>query len=132
MFWSETSTEHIAISTVKMSAIHDSFISGLSCSPEGILYMLDTGLSSVYRVDLNNGDCTRILQLESSVDIVYFGIFVEILTKTGVIGFDPLGKLIKAFSTSFPSPPVAVSHNNDSIIVTCQAADICNMKIDII
>jgi hypothetical protein len=117
---------------VKISEIHDSFISGLSCSPEGILYMLDTGLSSVYRVDLNNGDCTRILQLESAVDIVYFGIFVVILTKTGVIMLNPMGKLIQTFSTSFPSLPVAVTHNNDSIIVTCQAADICILKIDII
>ena len=66
------------------------------------------------------------------MDIVYFGIFVVVLTKTGVIVFDPLGNLIKAFSTAFPSPPVAVSHINDLIIVTCQAADICNMKIDII
>ena len=132
MFWSETSTEHIAISTVKMSAIRDSFVSGLSCSPEGILYMLDTGLASVYRVDLNTEDCTRILQLESAVDIVYFGIFVIIVTKNGVIVFDPMGKLVKAISTSFPSLPVAVSHNSDSIIVTCQAADICIMKIDII
>ena len=93
--------------------------------------MLDTGLSSVYRVDLNTGDCTRILQIDSAVDIVYFGIFLVILTKTGVIIFDPMGKLIKAFSPSFPSLPIAVSHNNDSIIVTCKAADICIMKINI-
>ena len=88
--------------------------------------MLDTGLSSVYRIDLSNGDCTTIIKLESTVDS--FGIFVVILTKTGLILFNPMGKLIKTFSASFPSLPVAVCTMNDSIIVTCQNADISSFK----
>ena len=130
--FSDTRTEHVPISSVKLSEVHSSAISGLCSSPEGYVFMLDTGLSRIYRLDVGNGDCITIAKTDNALDIAFFGAFVVVLLNNALLLLDSDGAVLKKFSTEFPSPPVSVCATHASIIVIGQEADITNFKIDLL
>ena len=117
---------------MKLSDVDASSISGLCCSPAGLLFLLDSGLSAIYRLDLSTGDCATIARLESAIDLSFFGVFVVVLLQNGILLLDPEGNVLKKHTVVFPSQPVAVCTTFASIIVICENAAICSYKIDLL
>ena len=69
--------------------------------------------------------------MESPVDITFFGIFVVVLNKNGIVLFDPKGLLLKRFYYKFTSRPKAVCIADSTIIVTGENTEICRLDIEI-
>ena len=96
------------------------------------MFMLDTGLSRIYRLDVGNGDCITIAKTDNALDIAFFGAFIVVLFNNALLLLDSDGAVLKKFSTEFPSPPVSVCATHAAIIVIGQEADITNFKIDLL
>ena len=116
---SVTNTDYIPISCIKASELHVSSIKGLCCSPDGILYLLDGGLNRVYHINLETGDCMSFGHgtLERPVDIAFFGIFVVVLSQSGLQLYTPMGLLLKKYMFNFGSVN-SVCIADDTILVT--------------
>ena len=77
-----------------MSDVDASSISALCCSPTGQLFLLDAGLSAIYRLDLASGDCMMVAKIDNVVDISFFG---------GLMVMDHEGNVLKKHNTVFSS-----------------------------
>ena len=112
-----------------MSDVDASSISALCCSPAGHLFLLDVGLSAIYRLDLDSGDCCTVVKMDNVVDIAFFGVFLVVLLPSALMILDHEGNVLKKHSVVFSSQPVAVCATLSSIIVTGVDTDILSFKI---
>ena len=65
------------------------------------------------------------------MDITFFGIFVVVLNKNGIVLFDPKGLLGKRCYYKLTSRPKAVCVADSTIIITGENAEICRLDIEI-
>ena len=114
---------------MKMSDVDASSICALCCSPTGQLFLLDVGLSAIYRLDLARGDCITVAKIDNVVDISFFGVFLVVLLPSGLMIMDHKGNVLKKHNTVFSSKPVAVCNTLSSIIVTGADTDIWSFQI---
>ena len=55
--FSESDVKHTPVSSIKPEEIERCKISGLCCSPDGVVYASDQGSRKIYRIETNTGNC---------------------------------------------------------------------------
>ena len=95
--------------------------------------MLDNGHSRIYRIDLQNGDCNVIGRgsLYFPVDVTTFGMFLVVLTRTGLLIFTHMGVLLKKYCVEFRSTPNGVTISADAILVIGENSELYKFIIEI-
>ena len=95
--------------------------------------MLDIGNSGIYRINLQTGDCNGFVRgnLDCPVDIITFGMFLVVLTKTGLLLFTHLGVLLKKYCIEYRSTPKSVCISADAILVIGENSEIYKFIIEI-
>ena len=95
--------------------------------------MLDNGHSRIYRIDLQNGDCNVIGRgnLDCPVDVTTFGMFLPVLTRTGLLIFTHMGVLLKKYCVQYRSTPKGVTISADAILVIGENSEIYKFIIEI-
>ena len=85
----------------------------------------------MYQLDMETNDCSSFGSgyLESPVDITYFGIFVVVLNKTGIVLFSAAAEFLRRFYFNFSSAPKSVCIADSTIIVTGENAEIFRFHI---
>ena len=81
--------------------------------------VLDGGLNRVYHINLETGDCMSFGhgKLDKPVDITFFGMFLVIVSQSGLEMYTPMGLFLQKFMFKFTNAKT-VNIADDTILVT--------------